>query len=115
MTERDADEMFQQLPWPFTDNRFPHGLGAVVQRTVLSGQSPARLVIHDSDNNWLVGDGRTDPNQPNACVATHIAHAVALNSSLKDLADLAPGWMAERPGPGQPWERSPHHYLPDQG
>lgn len=38
---------------------FPETPGAVVQRTVLSGDLPARLVVHDSGNDWCVGDGST--------------------------------------------------------
>jgi hypothetical protein len=34
-----AREMFQHLPFPFSDDRFPDSLGAVVQCTVLSGES----------------------------------------------------------------------------
>ena len=37
--------MFQHLPFPFEGGRFPSSLGAVVQRTVLSGEQPAREVV----------------------------------------------------------------------
>jgi hypothetical protein len=99
-------EMFRHLPWPFPDGQFPSQLGAVVQATVLSGEYPACLVIHTSDNEWLVGDGVNDPNDDS--IATHIGHALRWNSSLATLADLAPGWEATRTAPGAPWKRSPH-------
>jgi len=95
--------MFQHLPFPFADGRFPETLGAVVQRTVLSGELPALEVVHAPDGSWLVGDGVNDPNHPGACVATHISHAVATNSSVSELAAMPPGHLARRAGPGQPW------------
>lgn len=96
-------EMFQRLPFPFADGRFPDTLGAVVQRTVLTGELPALEVVHAPDGSWLVGDGVHDPNLPGACVATHIAHAIATNSSVADLATMPPGHLARRDRPGQPW------------
>jgi hypothetical protein len=98
-----VSEIVQRLPFPFAEGRFPDALGAVVQHTVLSGELPALEVVHAPDGSWLVGDGVNDPNLPGACVATHIAHAVATNSSIADLATMPPGRIARRPGPGQPW------------
>lgn len=99
----DGHEMFQHLPFPFEDGQFPSALGAVVQKTVLSGQRPAREVIHAPDGSWLVGDGVNDPNLPGASIATHIAHAIQRNSSIASLAQMPPGHVAQRPGPGESW------------
>ena len=95
--------MFQHLPFPFTDARFPDDLGAVVQQTVLDGELPAREVVHATDGSWLVGDRVNDPNPPGASVATHLAHAIDLNSSIAGLASMPPGHIARRSGPGEPW------------
>lgn len=105
-------EMFQHLPFPFPDSRFPRELGAVIQRTVLDGTQPARLIAHDLDGSWLVGDGVTDPNLTGAVIATHIWHAIERNSSLADLADLAPGSQATRSEPEEPWSIGPFEYEP---
>jgi hypothetical protein len=56
-----ANEIFRDLPFPFPDDVFPEQLGAVIQRTVLTGEEPGRLVIHTEGNGWLVGDGINDP------------------------------------------------------
>jgi hypothetical protein len=104
-------EMFRHLPWPFPDGRFPTQLGALVQATVLSGEQPARLVIHSSDNDWLIGDGINDPNGPGGSIATHLGHVLNGNSSLATLADLPPGWEATRTAPGSPWHRTTHAWL----
>ncbi|KQR08513.1 hypothetical protein [Cellulomonas sp. Leaf334] len=97
-------EMFRYLPFPFEGDRFPDALGAVVQRTVLDGTSPAREVLHDHDGTWAIGDGVSDPNPPGASVATHIWHAIEWNSSIAELARMPPGTLARRAGPGDPWQ-----------
>jgi hypothetical protein len=98
--------MFRHLPYPYESNEFPAQLAAVVQRTVLDGVEPAREVAHWSDGSWTVADGVSDPNLPGAAVATHIAHAVARNSSLAALAAMQPGRIAQRAGPDDPWRIS---------
>lgn len=98
-----SSEMFQRLPFPFPNAQFPPALGAVVQQTVLTGELPALEVLHTSDGSWAVGDGINDPNLPGASLATHMAHVVALNSSVAGLATMAPGHIARRVGPGEPW------------
>lgn len=102
--------MFRRLPWPYPDGRFPDGLGAVVQLTVLHGDEPARIVLHDSDGDWAVGDGRNDPNEDGASLATHMAHVVEQNSSVAELATMPPGNEATRPDPGTPWVIRPFSY-----
>ena len=47
-----------------------------------------------------------DPNAPGASVATHLAHAYDAhewNATIAQLAEMAPGHIAERSGPGDPW------------
>ncbi len=106
-------EMIRHMPFPFSDGRFPPELGAVIQRTVLDGHEPAREVIHDEENNWLVGDGITDPNLPGASVASHMRHVIERNSSVAELASLPLGHIATREGPGTPWVIAPHEYSTD--
>jgi hypothetical protein len=97
-------EIFHRRPLPYEGGRFPSDLGALVQRTVLTGELPAREVVHTPDGSWAIGDGVNDPNLPGASEIAHIAHAVALNSSIADLATMRPGHIAERGGPNEPWE-----------
>jgi hypothetical protein len=107
-------EVVTNLSFPFPDSEFPAELGAIVQRTLADGEEPARVVIHDADNEWLVGDGVNDPNEPDACVLVHMAHVVERNSSIAALASLPLGYQALRDGPGKPWEISPHVYDDDE-
>lgn len=95
------------MPFPFPGDRFPDELGAIVQQTVLDGAEPARLLIHDAAGDWAIGDGVNAPNVPGACLATHIRHVLALDSSLGTLAAMPPGSMAERDGAADPWSVRP--------
>jgi hypothetical protein len=106
----EGSEVAGHVWWPFPGGCFPGDLGAVVQRTVLSGELPARLVIHDDEGDWCVGDGVNDPNVPGACVVAHMAHVLARDPSVSGLASLPPGWAAARDGPAGPWKRFPHQY-----
>ncbi len=94
--------MVRVLSWPFPGGDFPAELGAVVMRTVLDGSRPVLQVAHFPDGAWAIGDG-DDPNAPEACVATHIWHAIERNSSIRELASMPPGHVADREAPRQPW------------
>lgn len=106
----NSAEMDRHIPFPFPGNAFPATLGAVVQRTVLDQIEPARLVIHDIDGDWAIGDGVNDPNLPNACLATHIVHVLSLDPTLADLAALPPGHQAVRGTLADEWQVSAHSY-----
>jgi hypothetical protein len=66
--------------------------------------------VHDSNNDWAVGDAVYDANESKAAVVAHIGHVVQSNSSVSELADLPSGWQAPRAGPGHPWIRSRYLY-----
>lgn len=106
----NSAEMDRHIPFPFPGGAFPATLGAVVQLTVLHQVEPARLVVHDIDGDWAIGDGVNDPNLPDACVAAHIAHVLTLDPTLAALATLPPGHMAERASPADEWQISAHSY-----
>lgn len=90
---------------------FPRQLGAVIQRTVLCGDEPAGEVVHAEDGSWLIGDGINDPNEPGACVASHIWHAIEQNPAMVELVRMPPGHMATLAGPGDTWFVTPCHWL----
>lgn len=108
-----SDEVSRAVDFPFPEGRFPDRLGAVVQRTVLDGHEPARVVIHDEDNDWLVGDGVNDPNLPGASVVACISHIAAADSSLAELASLPIGHIAERDDSNLSWTISLHEWPDD--
>lgn len=88
--------------WPFDQ---PPNAAAITTRQVLEG-APIRLVAHDLDNHgWqflhapepLEGDGRV----------IGIGTALRIDPSLDEVADLPPGWTAERLGRSVEWSRRP--------
>jgi hypothetical protein len=109
-----ADEVVSGVPWPYPGGRFPDALGAVVQRTVLDGEEPARAVVHDSDDDWLVSDGVNDPNLPGAAVLVCIRHLADADPTLAALADMPPGTVARRADRDDPWTFEVHAYPDDE-
>ncbi len=95
-------------------SRFPKGLPVVVQTTVLNGELPAYEVLHDDEGGWLVADRVNDPNVEGAAVLAHMAHVLAHNPRLVDLADMPRGSRAEWcSNDGGHWHRGPLEYLGD--
>jgi hypothetical protein len=105
--------VYRTAPFPFPEDRFPDGLGAVVQRTVADGTLPALAVVHDADGDWLVGDGVNDPNLPDACGLYCMTHVADADPAVAETATLPPGHAAYRDAPGRPWVVEPFTYEDD--
>ena len=89
---------------------FPSGLVAVVQKTVIAGELPALIVIHDDEGDWLVGDGVNDPNEDGACGLYHMDHVVALDEAIQEAARLRTGYTATRDSLLDSWVFSKWEY-----
>lgn len=96
-------EVVRRVPFPFEGGRFPSELGAVVQRTVLSGELPVLVVIHDDDGDWLIGDAVTDASDPEFLAIGHVRHLVERDPSIGETAGLPRGYAARRVSPSAPW------------
>jgi hypothetical protein len=112
-TDLVPHEVFRYVEFPFADGRFPDHLGAVVQRTVVTGQEPAREVVHTEDNSWQVADGVNDPNLPGAVIVEGMAHVAAEDPSVAELASLPLGHIAQRAEKDQPWIIGVHEWPTD--
>ena len=95
-------EVIRDTPFPFPDDRFPPELGAVVQRTVVSGELPVLIVIHDEENDWVIGDGITDASDPTSIIS-HVRHVVELDPTVEETASLPCGYAAYRSSRFAPW------------
>ncbi len=102
------------MPFPFPDGRFPHELGAVVQKTVSTGQLPALSVIHAASGGWLVGDGVNNPNLPGACAVHCLAHLADLDPTISETVELPSGYAAYRDAVGDPWVIEPFSFEDEE-
>ena len=92
--------MADEQDWPFDQ---PPNAAAITLRAVLDG-APILLVSHDADDDgWQFLDGSAVDIDNAALIS--MAEAVALDPSIREVADLRPGWTAWRSAPGAPWQR----------
>ncbi len=87
--------------WPFDQ---PPNCATFTTRHVLNQRKPITLVIHDaSDHGWqfLSDDG---VNMDDAMLVG-LKEIVAHDDTILEIADLPPGWIANREFVGAPWIR----------
>jgi hypothetical protein len=109
-----TQNLVRRLWWPYPGGRFPVNLGALVQRTILDGQEPVRVVVHDRVRDWGVGDGIDDPDQPGASVVSSMWRLADADPTLQELATMAPGTLAYRESPGDPWQFDDYEYTVEE-
>lgn len=87
--------------WPFDQ---PRNVAALTTQLVMHEGAPVLQVIHYSDDHsWAFLDsGSFDAS--NALVVS-MGSVVDIDSSLLVVADLPPGWIAERGSAGENWIR----------
>ncbi len=89
--------------WPFSD---PENLAVVTLKRIIRGESPILRVTHDEDDGgWQFLDGGEVAVEEASLVS--LRQMARLDPSILELADLPLGWVAERAGPGEPWQRAP--------
>lgn len=90
--------------WKFFDS--PDKL-VFSSEAVCSGLEPVTRVSHDaSDGAWqFLGDSMVGEREP---VGSCFYHLIEADPTLNELADLPPGWWAERTKPGSRWKRHKH-------
>lgn len=96
--------------WPFTD---PENLAVFTLKRIIRGESSILRVTHDEDDGgWQFLDGGVVAVEEASLVCLReITH---IDASVLELSDLPIGWVAERAGPGQPWQRAPAATEEDQ-
>ena len=87
--------------WRFDQAR---NVAAVTSAAVLAG-APILVAVHYADEGWGFFDGA--PLAADHGRVIGMAEVVDLDPSLNEIADLSPGWVARRDGPGSPWIREP--------
>ncbi len=90
--------------WPFDQ---PPNCATFVTRSLIEEKSPILFVSHDEDDHgWQFHDTLDATKQEDACIVC-LSHVLELDPSMKELADLEPGWVAWRTSISQPWVREP--------
>ena len=89
--------------WPFTD---PPNLAVVTVKQVVQDDRPVLLVVHDSeDSGWQFLTGEVFDLKDGKLVS--LQSMIEHDPSLAALADLSPGWQAQRVRRGYAWTRCP--------
>ncbi len=91
-------------PWPFDQ---PRDCAVITLRSIISGDRPILHVSHDADDHgWQFLDGSDEVDMADAAVVS-LASVVLRDSTLLQVADIPPGWIASRTSVDSPWQRSP--------
>lgn len=93
--------------WPFKEAA---NIATFVSKHLFSGD-PICYAYHD----WEDGSWQFLPNrgtQQSDVMLVCLEDVYKLDTSIGELADLPPGWMAKRDGPFSPWSRSKDHPYP---
>jgi hypothetical protein len=87
-------------PFPFVES--PE-LGVYSTRSVMNGETPILLVVHDHEGDWQFLDGSGFEAEKG--VLLHLSHIVEGHPEIHELRDLPRGWAAERGSADEPWTR----------
>jgi hypothetical protein len=87
-------------PWPWDQGP---NTAAITVRSVLEG-GPILYVAHDDDDDgWQFLDGQPVDTDEARLIA--MREVLRFDAGLREIADLAPGWIAWRDRVGGPWSR----------
>jgi hypothetical protein len=87
--------------WPF--DQAPN-VAAITTRQVIEQKLPILSVTHYSDDDsWGFVCGTTDATEDGRVIA--MSEALEIDPSLREIADLPPGWTARRERIGSMWQR----------
>jgi hypothetical protein len=99
-----TDESDPNEPWPW--DQAPNA-AAITLRSVLDG-APILFVSHDSDDDgWQFLDGGSSADPADGRIIG-MREVLRRDPTLRDIADLPPGWVARRDVVGKPWIRERH-------
>jgi len=89
------------MMWPFDQAR---NVATVTTRQVMLDKHPILSVVHYSeDDSWAFTCGTTNKSEDLMLVG--MGEVIDLDKSLFEVADLPPGWCADRKSINDAWER----------
>jgi hypothetical protein len=96
--------------WPF--DQAPN-VAAITSRHITKEGRPILLVTHyGDDHSWGFQSG--DPVSTEDAQVVGMGTIFRLDSTLAQVADLEPGWSAERESVGGEWRRHEDHWEEDE-
>jgi hypothetical protein len=90
--------------WPFDQ---PPNCAVTSLRDLAENRAPILHVTHDRDDHGWQFLGLEDPREDQA-VIVRFSHIVDSDPTIRDRADLPPGWHAWRRSKDEPWIREPN-------
>lgn len=90
--------------WPFDQ---PPNCAVITLQQIVAGKQPILHVSHNSDDHGWQFLGLEDARVEDGVVVC-FEHILERDASLRDLADLPPGWHAWRHSPRGRWTREPN-------
>ena len=88
-------------PWPFDQ---AENVAALTTKQVVKENKPILSVVHYSDDHsWAFTCGTT--NESDHLMVVGLGCLLALDATLTEIADLLPGWGADRAAVGAKWHR----------
>ena len=95
--------------WPF--DQAPN-VAAITTVNVIEHGAPILVVVHyDDDDSWAFLCGTTNDDADGRVIG--MGNALRIDPSLREIADLPPGWKAWRSAVGGAWQRAPKHAEQD--
>lgn len=92
----------EMKPWPFGQ---PRNCATFTLRQVMQQEEPILLVVHDAEDHGWQFIGTTRANMKDAMLVC-LEAVVRMDLSTLEVADLPPGWQAERKSVNHPWIRT---------
>ncbi|ODC02011.1 hypothetical protein A3197_21625 [Candidatus Thiodiazotropha endoloripes] len=92
----------EEMDWPFDQEK---NVATVTTKQVMEENYPVLMVVHyEDDHSWAFTCGTTNKSEDLMLVS--MEEATINDPSLREIADLPPGWLAVRTEVGGAWERS---------
>jgi hypothetical protein len=90
--------------WPFDQ---PPNCATLTSRQIVQGSEPILHICHDEEGHGWQFLGSGNARIADAMVVS-LLHILELDPSVRDVADLPPGWHAWRRMVSEPWIREPN-------
>ncbi len=100
--QKIAREEYEQAQWPFDQ---AENCAVFTTAHVMTGQEPILRVVHDLDDHGWQFLGASGAIVAEAMVVA-LSEVVDLDSSVRKVADIPPGWCAERSSMEGDWVRT---------